>query len=162
MPGTPKHPTGIVHTLVRRYIKTAIFFLAAGLAIGVWMLVRRELYGHYATPFETSAHTHALLVGFVMEMILGVALWLFPRPEKGNVRYQPRLAEAAYWLLTIGTALRVAGELARPYVDALALRWTIVLCGIAQTLGLLLFFYTMWPRIRPLGSAARERAGERF
>lgn len=162
MVGTPKHVENTVHSLVRRYIKTAILFLAAGLAIGVWMLVRRELYGRYATPFETSAHTHALLVGFVMEMILGVALWLFPRPEKGNIRYQPRLAEAAYWLLTLGTALRVVGELARPSVDALALRWTIVLCGVAQTLGLLLFFYTMWPRIRPLGSAAREKAGERF
>lgn len=151
-----------MHSLVRRYIKTAIGFLVLGLAIGIWMLVRRELYGAYATPFETSAHTHALLVGFVMEMILGVALWLFPRPEKGNVRYKPRVAEAAYWLLTLGTAVRVVGELARPFVASLALRWLIVLCGVAQTAGLLLFFYTMWPRIRPLGSAAREKAGERF
>lgn len=151
-----------MHSLVRRYIKTAIAFLALGLAIGLWMIVRRELYGVYATPFETSAHTHALLVGFVMEMILGVALWLFPRPEKGNVRYSPRAAEAAYWLLTLGTAIRVFGELARPFVTSLALRWLIVLCGAAQTAGLLLFFYTMWPRIRPLGSAAREKAGERF
>lgn len=151
-----------MHSLVRRYIKTAIAFLALGLAIGVWMIVRRELYSAYATPFETSAHTHALLVGFVMEMILGVALWLFPRPEKGNVRYSPRAAEAAYWLLTVGTAARVAGELARPFSVSLVLRWLIVLCGIAQTVGLLLFFHTMWPRIRAVGSAVREKAGERF
>ena len=151
-----------MHSLVRRYIKTAVAFLAVGLGIGVWMLVRRELYDTYATPFETSAHTHALLVGFVMEMILGVALWLFPRPEKTDTRYKPQIAEAAYWLLTIGTAARVAGELARPFVATLSLRWFIVLCGLAQTAGLLLFFSTMWRRIRPLGSAARERAGERF
>jgi|SRR5690348_4308551 heme/copper-type cytochrome/quinol oxidase subunit 1 len=151
-----------MHSLVRRYIKTAIAFLAAGLGIGLWMLVRRELYGRFASPFETSAHTHALLVGFMMEMICGVALWLFPRPEKGDARYRPALAESAYWLLTIGTAVRVAAELARPAAALLALRWTIVLCGAAQTAGLLLFFYTMWSRIRPLGSAARERAGERF
>jgi hypothetical protein len=37
-----------------------------------------------------------------------------------------------------------------------------VICGVAQTAGLLLFFFTMWARIRPLGSAVRERAGERF
>jgi len=61
-----------------------------------------------------------------------------------------------------GTAVRVGGELARPYVVTLALRCLIVICGLAQAAGLLLFFYTMWPRIRPLGSAARERAGERF
>lgn len=151
-----------MHTLVRRYIKTAVAFLAVGLGIGVWMLIRRELYGAYATPFETSAHTHALLVGFVMEMILGVALWLFPRPEKGDTSYKPQIAEVAYWLLTIGTAARVAGELVRPFVTALGLRGFIVLCGLAQTAGLLLFFSTMWRRIRPLGSAAREQAGERF
>jgi heme/copper-type cytochrome/quinol oxidase subunit 1 len=151
-----------MHSLVRRYVKTAILFLIVGIVIGVWLLIRRELSGVFATPYETSAHTHALLVGFVMEMILGVALWLFPRPEKGDVRYKPVLAEAAYWLLTIGTAARVAGELVRPFVVARLLPWLIVLCGIAQAAALLLFFYTMWPRIRPLGSAARERAGERF
>lgn len=151
-----------MHSLVRRYIKTAIAFLAVGLAIGVWMLVRRELYGIYATAFESSAHTHALLVGFVMEMILGVALWLFPRPEKGNVRYSPGVAEAAYWFITVGTAARVAGELAHPTTASITVRWGIVLGGLAQTTGLLLFFYTMWPRIRAVGSAARERAGERF
>ena len=99
-----------MHMLVRRYIKTAIGFLGVGLGIGVWLLIRRELYGVYASPFETSAHTHALLVGFVMEMILGVALWLFPRPEKGDSRYKPRLAETAYWLLTSGTAARVLAD----------------------------------------------------
>ena len=151
-----------MHSLVRRYIKTAIVFLGAGLAIGVWLLVRRELYGRFATPYETSAHTHALLVGFVMEMILGVALWLFPRPEKGDVRYQPRVAESAYWLITIGTAARVIGELAQPARATRLLAWIIVLAALAQTVGLLLFFYTMWPRIRAAGSATRERAGERF
>src|SRR3954470_24663878 len=108
--------------LVRRYIKTAVGFLVAGVVIGVWLLVRRELYGAYASPFEMSAHTHALLVGFVMEMILGVALWLFPRPEKGDSRYKPQLAETAYWLLTSGTAARVLGELTRPLVTAIWLR----------------------------------------
>jgi heme/copper-type cytochrome/quinol oxidase subunit 1 len=151
-----------MYSLVRRYIKTAIAFLALGLAIGVWLIVKRELYGEYATPFETSAHTHALLVGFVMEMILGVALWLFPRPAKADVQYSPRLAEVAYWLLTVGTLARVAGELAHAYVDGLALRWAIVVCGVAQAGGLLVFFYTMWTRIRPLGSAVREREGEKF
>lgn len=95
-----------MYTLVRRYIKTAAAFLALGLTIGGSMLVRRELYGVYPTAYETSAHTHAILVGFVMEMILGVALWLFPRPDKADVRYNPRAAEVAYWLVTVGSAAK--------------------------------------------------------
>jgi heme/copper-type cytochrome/quinol oxidase subunit 1 len=151
-----------VHSLVRKYIKTAIAFLFIGLAIGGWMIVRRELYERGATPYEVSAHTHAIFVGFVMMMILGVALWLFPRPEKGDRRYRPALAEAAYWLLAIGTAARVAGELLRYRTDAPWLRWTIVASGLLQILALAVYFYTMWPRIRAVGSQAREAAGERF
>jgi heme/copper-type cytochrome/quinol oxidase subunit 1 len=151
-----------VHTLVRRYVKTAIAFLLAGLAIGGWMVVRRELWQRFPTPYEVSAHTHALLVGFVMMMILGVALWLFPRPDKADERYRPAVAEAAYWLVAGGTAGRVVAELARPAVDALWLRWIVVLCSFAQIAGIALFFHTMWGRIRPVGSQAREAKGERF
>ena len=151
-----------MHTLVRRYIKTAILFLAVGLGIGGWMVVRRELWMRFATPYETSAHTHALLVGFMMMMILGVALWLFPRPDKSDTQYQPAVAELAYWLLTVGTAVRVAGELMRIGSTALWLRWTVVVAGLLQIVGILFFFYTMWSRIRAVGSQAREAKGERF
>jgi len=151
-----------MHTLVRRYIKTAIGFLAAGLAIGGWLIVRRDLRGLPPTEYEVSAHTHAIFVGFVMMMILGVALWLFPRPEKSDVRYRPALAELAYWLLTAGTAIRIAGELLRTGSGAAWLRWAVVASGFAQIAGLGVFFYTIWSRIRGVGSQARESRGERF
>ena len=151
-----------MYTLVRRYIKTAIIFLAAGIALGGWMLVSRELHGRPPTEYQTSAHTHLIFVGFVMEMILGVALWLFPRPHKDDTRYSPRLVNVAYWLVTVGTAIRAAGELARASEDGAALRWLIVCSGLAQIGGLGLFFYTMWSRIRAVGSQSREASGERF
>jgi heme/copper-type cytochrome/quinol oxidase subunit 1 len=151
-----------VYSLVRRYLKTAIVFLGVGLAIGGWMIVRRELWSEFPTPYVVSAHTHALFVGFVMMMILGVALWLFPRPDREDARYSPRLAELAYWLLTGGTATRVAGELLRSHVGALWLRIVVVAAGFAQITGLAVFFYTMWTRIRPVGSRSREAKGEKF
>lgn len=126
------------------------------------MLVRRELQGIPATVYEKSAHTHVLFVGFVTEMILGVALWLFPRPHKDDLRYSPRVAATAYWLLTIGTVARVAGEIARDNFDGFALRLAVVCAGLAQIAGVGLFFYTMWSRIRAVGSKSREATGERF
>jgi heme/copper-type cytochrome/quinol oxidase subunit 1 len=151
-----------VYSLVRRYIKTAIGFLLIGLGIGGWMIVRRELLGRPATSYETSAHTHAIFVGFVMMMICGVALWLFPRPDKNDRRYRPALAEVAYWMLTVGTLVRVAGELRRHWTNAQSLRLAIVAGGLLQIVGLVVFFYTMWSRIRAVGSQAREARGERF
>jgi heme/copper-type cytochrome/quinol oxidase subunit 1 len=151
-----------MHTLVRRYIKTAVGFLAIGLMIGVWMIARRELFREAPTPYLVSAHTHALFVGFVMEMILGVALWLFPRPAKDDRRYDARLAAAAYWILTCATAGRIAGELAHTTFDSRGLRAFVLTCGVGQAVALLLFFQTIWSRIRPLGSQVREANGERF
>ena len=151
-----------MHSLVRRYLKTGIVFLVIGLAIGLWALVRRELYDQWPAPYVVSAHTHAILVGFVMMMILGVALWLFPRPERGDTRYDPRLANVAYWLVTTGTAARIAGELARAATAAVWVRAVVVVASFAQVAGLGVFFFTMWSRIRAVGSAAREAAGERF
>lgn len=151
-----------MHTLVRRFIKTAIGFLAAGLAIGGWMVVRRELFGRFPSNYATSAHTHAIFVGFVMMMIMGVALWLFPRPDKQDDRYSPGLITATYWLVSVGTAGRVAGELFRLASSALWVRVIVLLFSFLQILGILLFFYGMWSRIRPLGSRAREEKGERF
>jgi hypothetical protein len=121
-----------LHTLVRRYLKTAIAFLGVGLILGGWM------------------------------MVLGVALWLFPRPEKGDARYSPRIAGAAYWLITLGTASRIAGELLHLITSGDWLSWFVVSAGMAQILGIGAFFYTMWSRIRPLGSQVREAKGERF
>lgn len=151
-----------MYSLVRRFIKTAIIFLGVGLGIGLWMMIHRELYGQFAGPYQASAHTHAVLVGFVMMMILGVALWMFPRPQRDDAQYRPALAEASYWLVTIGTAGRIVTELMRSDNGDLWLRWVVIVCGVAQVAGVGVFFFNMWSRIRPAGSQARETKGERF
>jgi len=151
-----------MHTTVRRFIKTAIAFLAVGLALGLVIMVQRELLGRWPHPYLVSAHTHALFSGFVMFLILGVALWLFPRPEKDDRRYRPELITAAYWILLAGSVLRVGGEVARASSAAAWLAWVVMTGGVLQVLGFGLYFWTMWSRIRPVGSQLREFRGERF
>jgi len=151
-----------VYTLVRRFIKTGIVFLMAGLAIGLYALVMRELYNVGMHPYLRSAHVHAVMGGFVMFLILGVALWLFPRAARGDKRYRPERIEAAYWILTISTSVRIVGEVTRMWEDAALLRWLIVLAGAGQVAGFTFYFWTMWTRIRPVGSHLREAKGERF
>lgn len=151
-----------MYTLVRRFIKTGIVFLFLGLALGAWMLVRRELFHVWPHPYLVSAHAHAILVGFVLFLILGVALWLFPRAAKEDTRYAPARAEAAYWILLISTGSRFVAESARSWSEHPALPWVVVLGGLGQVAGLALYFWTMWTRVRPVGSHLREAKGERF
>jgi hypothetical protein len=151
-----------MYTLVRRFIKTGIAFLFTGLTLGAWLLVQRELFGRWPDPYLVSAHTHAVLVGFVMFLILGVALWLFPRAPKDDRRYSPARAAAAYWILLTATLTRFLAEAARAWVDVPGLGWAVVAGGLGQIAGLGLYFWTMWSRIRPVGSHLREAKGERF
>ncbi len=151
-----------MYTLVRRFIKTGIVFLALGLGMGVWLMVQRDLLGRWPDPHLVSAHVHAVLVGFVMFLILGVALWLFPRAAKGDTRYTPGRAAASYWILVTATGLRVVTESARAWLSWPWLGWAIVIGGVGQMVGLLFYFWTMWTRIRPVGSHLREAKGERF
>ncbi|MBI3504455.1 MAG: cbb3-type cytochrome c oxidase subunit I [Proteobacteria bacterium] len=133
--------------LPRRFLRTAIVFLVAGLLLGLWMMAGRE-FGVPLPARALSAHTHAVLVGFVMMMIGGVALWMFPRPAKADRRHEPRLAEWAYWTLTSGTAGRLVLELAAGPDAGIAMRGAIFAAGAAQVAGLLLLFSALWPRIR--------------
>jgi len=151
-----------VYTLVRRFIKTGVGFLAVGLVLGFWLVVQRELMGVYPHPKLISAHAHAVLIGFVMFLILGVALWLFPRAAKDDTRYSPGRAAAAYWILFTATASRFVAEAGGAWSDSRLLAWVVVLGGLGQVVGLLFYFWVMWTRIRPVGSQIREAKGERF
>ncbi|MEX0912256.1 MAG: hypothetical protein WD031_02420, partial [Gemmatimonadota bacterium] len=118
--------------------------------------------GVWPHPYVRSAHVHAVFFGFVVFLILGVALWLFPRAAKDDTRYRPERIAASYWVLTSSTAIRFVGELLRTSMDAEWLRWAVLLAGVGQVLGVGIYFYTMWTRIRPVGSHMREAKGERF
>ena len=147
-----------MYTLVRRFIKTGIAFLGLGVALGVYMLVRRELWGVWPHPYLVSAHAHAILAGFVLYLILGVALWLFLCAERDDTRYQPRRIEAAYWVLTVATVLRVGAEASRAWTDAPWQSWAIVLGGVGQAAGIGLYFWTLWSRIAPWAATCARRA----
>lgn len=151
-----------MHSLVRKYIKMAFLFLAAGLLVGLYLSIGEYIADFPLSPMLVTAHVHLLLVGFMMMMILGVAQWMFPRPEREDVRYSPHVAEAVFYTLTAGVLLRTLGEMFSAFSTASALPTLIVSGSVLEVLAVFVFFYNMWTRIRPVGSHLREAAGEKF
>ncbi|MCH8029749.1 MAG: cbb3-type cytochrome c oxidase subunit I [Candidatus Dadabacteria bacterium] len=137
--------------LARRFIKTGLVFLMVGLVLGLYLIASKHLLGSWPDRGLITAHVHVLLVGFLLSLIMGVAIWMFPRlREDGS--YSPALAEATYWLLTLGTAFRFAAEVAIAYLHTMkALDWVVVLGAASQTLAAILFVYNIWSRVRPMG-----------
>ena len=147
---------------VRYFIKTSLGFLVLGLLTGVYMSLARNVFDWGFGDELTSAHTHVILVGSVMMMIMGVALWFFPRPPQDDRRYSHDLIRAVYWIITVATASRFIFQFITAYVEIRGVRWGITAASTLQVIGMILFFYSMWGRIRAMGSAEREAKGEKF
>lgn len=147
---------------VRYFIKTSLAFLTLGLLTGVYMSLARNVFDWGFGDELISAHTHVILVGAVMMMIMGVALWFFPRPPQDDTRYNPDLIRAVYWTITAATAGRFIFQFITAYVEIREVRWGIAAASTLQVFAMILFFYSMWGRIRAMGSAEREAKGEKF
>ncbi|HEX3035519.1 MAG TPA: cbb3-type cytochrome c oxidase subunit I [Thermodesulfobacteriota bacterium] len=136
--------------LARRYIKTGFVFFIAGLLLGLYIIVNKYVFGSWPPPLLITAHVHVLLFGFIISLIMGVAIWMFPRP-RDEQHYSPGLAEVNYWFLTLGTAVRFISEVVSSYMTIKVLVWLIVLGSIFQVISGFLFIYNMWSRVRPVG-----------
>jgi cbb3-type cytochrome oxidase subunit 1 len=149
-------------TTVRYFIKTSIIFLITGILTGIYMSMNKHLLSAGALPEMVSAHTHIILVGSVMMMIMGVALWFFPRAEKSDKKYNPDLILFTYWTMTISTALRFVFQIISAFTFIKFVEAGIFIFSTFQVLAIILFFYSMWGRIRAVGSQYREAKGEKF
>ena len=136
--------------LSRRYIKPGFIFFIVGLLLGLYMIISIYILGNWPQLQLITAHVYVLLFGFLLALIMGVAIWMFPRTADQK-HYSPKLAEVTYRFLTLGTTTRFIGEVISYYIIFRMVDWIIVLGGISQVLAGFLFIYNMWSRVRPVG-----------
>lgn len=147
---------------VRYFIKTSLIFLAIGLISGIYMSFSKYVYLSGVSQEMISAHTHIILVGSVMMMIMGVALWFFPKADKEDKKYKPGLILFTYYLITSATALRFIFQVLASIFFIKWINYFVTITSTLQVIAFILFFYSMWGRIRSVGSHLREAKGERF
>jgi hypothetical protein len=127
--------------LSRWMISAACLYLFVGFSAGALLLCG---YGGYVVTdiWRFSAlHQEWLLVGWMTQITLGVAYWIFPRFE-GNQRPYAFLAYLAFFALNLGILLSTFCTLTQ---SGLLLRGTAhLLKGIA----LLCAAIHLWPRIK--------------
>jgi heme/copper-type cytochrome/quinol oxidase subunit 1 len=137
--------------LVRLYVKTSFVFLLLGLVLGGYVAIEVNLLGR-AVPWPLiTAHTHLVLVGFMLMLVFGVATWMFPRPARDDARYRPGLAWLVYWLLTASTVVRALGELSAAVTGGRSSPLA-ALGALGQLTAAMLFVVNMWTRVRMPGS----------
>lgn len=121
--------------LSRWYIKGALLYLVAALLLGV-LAVTGPTY------------VHLLVVGWITQMIFGVAYWMFPKYAPESPRGNNAIAVATFVLLNVGLLLRVVVEPVRAWRPELLPGWLLVVAAIAQWLAGVGFAVNTWPRIK--------------
>ena len=130
--------------LDRRYEK----FIRLGyvwLAISALMLATFSvlaLAGYGMDHALVGAYRHALTVGFITTIMIGMAARIVP-VFRGVALHSPRLLEATFWLLATGNLIRVLFQSLSAAFGPAYLR-VAGLSGVLELAALLLFGYNLW------------------
>jgi hypothetical protein len=129
--------------ITRWHIKLSLLYLVAGLGLGAMRAAGTEPGG-----LLFPSYTHLLVVGWVTQMIFGVAYWMFPRLSKERPRGSNALAIGACVLLNVGLLIRVVVEPLQAGRGEQGLGGLLVVGAIAQWLAGLAFVINTWPRVK--------------
>ena len=133
--------------LTRCFLKTAMLCFVASSCLGGYLLVAVGL--QYATsPVWQPVYWHMLLVGWLMQLIFGVAYWMFPPFAKSRPQRSPALAWFTYAALNGGLLLRVVVEPWHGVRPHAGLGWLLALSAMLQAAAGWTFVITIWSRIR--------------
>jgi cbb3-type cytochrome oxidase subunit 1 len=136
---------------VKAFLKASLVWFSIAVAVALLMAVAPML-----TVYRT-AHLHVALLGFVTQMIYGVALHVIPR-FVGQPLVHPRMAAVQFWTAESGLALLVTGFVARvngwPFASAL-----VATGGAISAVGAACFVINIWRTMN--ASEVREAAARR-
>lgn len=134
--------------LTRLFIKSALVYFVTALLVGLLLAARSVLDLPGALNGLSPVYFHLLMVGWVTQLILGVAHWMFPKFSRDEPRGRELLNWATYWLLNGGLILRVIAEPARAASSAPLWGWLLVLSALLQWLAVMAFIANLWPRVK--------------
>jgi hypothetical protein len=145
--GTPLASLTGVLFLHRTFIRLALISLLLGVGTGALVQVRRALELAPWPYAIVSIHVHLLTVGFLLNMVMGVAHWMFPRLPGATAVGAARdpLAWANLVSLNLGLLLRVVSE---PWIGAGWAHASQLASAALQVVGVLFFLLAIWRRVR--------------
>ncbi|MBN8593495.1 MAG: hypothetical protein J0M33_17200 [Anaerolineae bacterium] len=134
--------------LARYTIKTALVHLALALVIGLALAAQSvfQLPAFIATL--RPVFLHLLIVGWLTQLIFGVATWMFPKYSKEQPRGNPQLGWTVYLLLNLGLILRAIGEPLIVLQPGSIGGPSLVISALLQVTAGWLFIITIWPRVK--------------
>lgn len=134
----------------RLFVKTALVALVVAFVWGAWMALEESL-ARPIDPIWAIEHAHVAFVGWLVNMVIGFAIWLLPlnreRFPDTQGRYFRWMPPSIYLLLNGGLIARIVSEPASAH-SAIA-RAILGASAVSQLCAILLFVALAWLRTRP-------------
>lgn len=128
------------------FIRLGLVYLAIGFTLGALLLANKGVPLHPAMWVILPAHIEFLLIGWTVQLMLGMAFWILPRFSRGPRRGNEKLAWLALGLINLGVLLTGVGPLLS------SSPWLSLLGRIAQAGAAFSFALHAWPRVKPTGA----------
>jgi hypothetical protein len=136
----------------RLFVKAGLVYLALTFILGSVLLIVEAL-GRPLPASLAIEHAHLGGVGWLVNVVIGIALWMLPlnreRFPATQGRYPSAVVYACFALLNGGLIVRLVVE---PWFVASGDRIAaalLVFAALAQPLAVVLFVWIAWLRIRP-------------
>ncbi len=134
--------------VTRAFVRTGLAYFAASLIVGVLLVAGPMLGLPGWLAGLRPVYFHLLMVGWVTQLIIGVALWMFPKYSQARPRGSDAVSWAVYGLLNGGLLLRAVAEpLAVTRPDGLW-GWLLAASALLQMLAGWGFVANVWLRVR--------------
>ncbi len=130
----------------RLFVKTSLVYAVLALALFTLTDMASLMQWNNFSPYQTALHL--FLVGWVLQLIIGVAYWMFPKYTRERPRGYDGLMLVSYAGLNLGLVLRLLVEPIPTFWVTPWARQVFVASGIAQWVGLVAFAANLWIRTK--------------
>lgn len=128
-------------TITRYFIKSAMLYFVLGLLMAFFLAAKNLLNLPDVILLMNPTYLHVLVMGWITQLIIGVAYWMFPKYSKEKPRGDERIGWFIFIAFNIGLLLRVIGE-------PLAIRWMLPISAVLQMVAVWFFVLAIWPRVK--------------
>lgn len=138
--------------ITRLFIRSGLIFFLIALLIGV---------GSQADILNFESITplfwHALMLGWITQIIMGVSMWMFPGRIKEESFQNQKWGWLTFGFLNMGLGLRMIAE---PFVntsDAGLWKVLLVISAVFQFIAVIAYVIEIWPRVMSKSQRRKKR-----
>jgi len=135
-------------TLTRVFIKTGLVYFLMAMVVGVALAAPTVIHLPQGFAALRPVYFHLFMVGWVLQLIIGIAYWMFPKLSKQEPRGSTALGWLVYGCLNVGLMFRAVGEVLLALQPGVEIGWTLAVAAVLQLIGGWGFIVNTWLRVK--------------